>query len=86
MNANVGGIDRLLRIVVGLGLIAFALLSQHEYAMWGWVGVVPLATALFRRCPVYPHLASQPANRIKLSAPSQMQAVRRFPEASKRSL
>jgi hypothetical protein len=29
MNANVGGIDRLLRIVVGLGLIAFALLSQH---------------------------------------------------------
>ncbi len=54
MNANVGGIDRLLRIVVGLGLIAFALLSQHEYAMWGWVGVVPLVTALFRRYPVYP--------------------------------
>ena len=54
MYANVGGIDRLLRIVVGLGLIAFALLSQHEYAMWEWVGVAPLATALFRRCPVYP--------------------------------
>ncbi|MDC1213060.1 DUF2892 domain-containing protein [Rhodospirillales bacterium] len=54
MNANVGGIDRLLRIVVGQGLIAFALLSQHEYAMWGWVGVVPLVTALFRRYPVYP--------------------------------
>lgn len=54
MTANVGGIDRLLRIVVGLGLIAFALLSQHELAMWGWVGVVPLATGLFRWCPVYP--------------------------------
>lgn len=54
MNANVGGIDRLLRIVVGQGLIAFALLSQHEYAMWGWVGVVPLVTALFRRYPRLP--------------------------------
>ncbi len=53
MNANVGGIDRLLRIVVGLGLIAFAYLSQHEYAVWGWVGIVPLVTALFRWCPAY---------------------------------
>ncbi len=53
MNANVGGLDRLLRLVVGLGLIAFAVLSQHEYAMWGWIGVVPLATALFRWCPLY---------------------------------
>ena len=53
MNANVGGIDRLVRIVVGLGLIGFALTSQHEYAMWGWVGTVPLATALIRWCPAY---------------------------------
>lgn len=53
MSANVGGIDRILRIVVGLALIAFALFSQHEYAIWGWVGVVPLATGLIRWCPVY---------------------------------
>jgi len=53
MNTNVGGIDRLLRFVIGLGLIAFALFSQHELAMWGWVGVVPLVTALTRRCPMY---------------------------------
>lgn len=53
MTSNVGGIDRILRIVVGIALIAFALFSGHEYAVWGWVGVVPLATGLIRWCPVY---------------------------------
>lgn len=53
MTRNVGGIDRILRIVVGIALIAFALLSGHEYAVWGWVGVVPLATGFIRWCPAY---------------------------------
>lgn len=53
MTKNVGGIDRLLRLIVGLGLIAFALFSGHEYAAWGWVGVVPLGTALIGWCPAY---------------------------------
>ncbi len=53
MTRNVGGIDRILRIVVGIALIAFALFSGHEYAVWGWVGVVPLATGLIRWCPAY---------------------------------
>jgi hypothetical protein len=53
MSSNVGGIDRILRIVAGLALIAFALFSHHEYAIWGWVGVVPLATGLIRWCPAY---------------------------------
>lgn len=53
MTANVGGIDRILRIIVGLALIAFALFSSHEYAMWGWVGIVPLATGVIRWCPAY---------------------------------
>ena len=53
MTSNVGGIDRILRIVVGIALIAFALFSGHEYAIWGWVGVVPLATGLIRWCPAY---------------------------------
>ncbi len=53
MTSNVGGIDRMLRIVVGIALIAFALFSGHEYAIWGWVGVVPLATGLIRWCPAY---------------------------------
>ncbi len=53
MAINVGGIDRILRIVLGIALIAFALFSGHEYAVWGWVGVVPLATGVVRWCPVY---------------------------------
>ena len=48
MNANVGGIDRILRIVAGLALLAFALFGPADLS-WKWVGyigVVPLLTAL----------------------------------------
>ena len=51
MKVNVGGADRILRIVVGLALILLALSGQ--IGAWGWVGVVPLATGLFRMCPLY---------------------------------
>ncbi|MEY4910111.1 MAG: hypothetical protein RL260_3829 [Pseudomonadota bacterium] len=51
MNINVGGADRILRIVVGLVLILLALSGQ--IGAWGWIGVVPLATGLFRMCPLY---------------------------------
>jgi hypothetical protein len=51
MKTNVGGIDRILRIVVGLALIALAL--SGTIGVWGWIGVVPLATGLFRVCPAY---------------------------------
>lgn len=53
MKKNVGGIDKVLRIVVGLALIAWALLGGP---VWAWVGVVPLATAFVGFCPVYPIL------------------------------
>lgn len=51
MTSNVGGIDRVLRIVVGLGLIAATLAGA--IGPWGWIGVVPLATGVFRFCPAY---------------------------------
>jgi hypothetical protein len=50
-SANVGGLDRILRIVAGLALIALALTGT--VGVWGWIGVVPLATGLFRVCPAY---------------------------------
>jgi len=53
MKANVGGIDRIVRILAGLALIGWALLGGP---MWAWIGLVPLATGLFRFCPVYPLL------------------------------
>jgi hypothetical protein len=51
MKANVGTIDRVLRIVAGLVLIALA--ATGTVGWWGWLGVVPLATGLFRFCPLY---------------------------------
>lgn len=54
MKANVGGIDKVARIVVGLILIILALTGT--IGAWGWIGVVPLATGLFNFCPLYPLL------------------------------
>lgn len=53
MSQNVGGIDRILRIAVGLAAVAFALLSDHELAVWGWIGIIPLATGAIGWCPLY---------------------------------
>jgi len=51
MSANVGGVDRILRIVVGLILIALVFVGPRT--PWGWIGIVPLLTGLFRFCPAY---------------------------------
>ena len=53
MTANVGGIDKVLRILVGLGLMGWA---ATEGPVWAWIGVVPLLTGLVGFCPVYPLL------------------------------
>ncbi len=54
MKANVGGIDRIARIVLGLVLIGLA--ATGTVGAWGWIGLVPLATGLTRFCPLYPML------------------------------
>lgn len=51
MKTNIGTIDRMIRILFGLGLIAATALGL--IGIWGWIGVVPLATGLFRFCPLY---------------------------------
>jgi len=51
MKANVGTIDRILRVVAGVILIGLSLAGVIGW--WGWLGVVPLATGLFRFCPGY---------------------------------
>jgi hypothetical protein len=50
MSANVGSIDRIIRILAGVALIAWALMGGPA---WAWIGVVPLATGLFKICPAY---------------------------------
>lgn len=53
MIRNVGGVDRMLRIFFGAMLVAIALFSKHEYAVWGWLGIIPLLTGVVRVCPAY---------------------------------
>ena len=48
---NIGNLDRLLRVVVGLTLIALAAGSQ--IGAWGYFGIVPLLTGIVAWCPLY---------------------------------
>lgn len=54
MKANVGTLDRTLRIVAGLALIGLA--ATGAVGWWGYLGIIPLATGVFRFCPAYPLL------------------------------
>jgi len=51
MKTNVGNLDRGVRIAVGLALIGLALTGT--VGVWGWLGVVPLATGVIGWCPPY---------------------------------
>jgi hypothetical protein len=51
MTRNIGGIERIIRIVAGLVLIALA--ATGTVGWWGWLGAVPLATGLSGWCPPY---------------------------------
>ncbi|TBW08008.1 DUF2892 domain-containing protein [Azotobacter chroococcum] len=51
MKPNVGTLDRALRIAVDLLLIGLSLAGV--IGPWGWIGLLPLATALLRTCPAY---------------------------------
>ena len=51
MKVNVGGVDRILRIIAGLVLIGLTITGT--IGIWGWIGVVLLATGIFSFCPAY---------------------------------
>ena len=51
MSANVGNLDRVIRILVGIALIAWV--AFFNGPVWAWFGVVPLATGLLKVCPAY---------------------------------
>jgi Inner membrane protein YgaP-like, transmembrane domain len=51
IKSNVGGIDRVVRIGAGLTLVALA--ATGVVGLWGWLGLVPLATGLSGWCPAY---------------------------------
>ena len=65
MKANVGGVDKILRIVVGLGVLSLILILEGNARWWGLVGLVPLATGLINFCPLYTFLGFNSAPKNK---------------------
>jgi len=53
MSANVGSVDRGIRLVLGLALLSLVFIVKTDARWLGLIGVVPLFTALFRFCPLY---------------------------------
>lgn len=66
MQINVGNTDRIIRIAVGAILIVLAL--TNVIGLWGWIGIVPLLTGIFRFCPAYSLLGK---NTCKLDSTPQ---------------
>lgn len=50
MKKNMGSVDRIIRAVIGVAIIAAGIIYQH---WWGIVGIIPLATAFMASCPAY---------------------------------
>jgi hypothetical protein len=56
MVTNVGTLDRIFRVIIGLALLTFALELVYPNTGWnwvGWLGIVPVLTALYGYCPMY---------------------------------
>lgn len=51
MTQNIGNIERVIRAIVGLALISLVFIGPQT--PWGWIGVIPLATAILGWCPPY---------------------------------
>ncbi|MEJ6559249.1 MAG: DUF2892 domain-containing protein [Candidatus Thioglobus sp.] len=51
MNKNIGTTDKFLRLIVGIALVIAT--ASGNLPVWGWVGVVPIVTALVNFCPLY---------------------------------
>ena len=51
MKSNIGSMDQVLRVIVGIALIALAMTGW--IGPWGFIGIVPLVTGLVRFCPLY---------------------------------
>ncbi len=54
MTRNVGTVDRVLRVIIGCALIAFAFFAKDTpFSYLGWIGVIPVVTAFVSVCPLY---------------------------------
>ena len=53
MKPNVGTVDRVIRALIGIGLLSLLFILEGNARWWGLVGILPLATAFLRWCPAY---------------------------------
>ncbi len=53
MKVNVGSLDKVLRIIVGLGLLSLIFILEGNQRWFGLIGIIPLVTALIGWCPLY---------------------------------
>jgi hypothetical protein len=53
MKTNVGSSDRIIRIVLGAALLSLLFILDGNARYFGLIGVIPIATALMRSCPLY---------------------------------
>ncbi|HCE07012.1 MAG TPA: DUF2892 domain-containing protein [Oxalobacteraceae bacterium] len=53
MNQNVGGIDRVVRMIAGLMILSLFFVVSEDYRWWALVGLVPLLTGALGWCPAY---------------------------------
>lgn len=63
MKVNMASWDRVIRVLVGLLLIALSLTGV--IGLWGWIGVIPVATGLIGNCPLYSILGFSTCKRCK---------------------
>jgi hypothetical protein len=61
MKCNINGIDGVLRVIVGIVLITLSLMGTIGW--WGWLGLILIATGLFRFCPMYTMLNLSTCNK-----------------------
>ena len=50
---NVGNVDRVVRVIIGLGLLSLLFVLDGNARFWGLVGIIPLVTGLVGFCPLY---------------------------------
>lgn len=53
MQKNVGNLDKIIRVVIGLALISSFFILESNMRYFGLIGIIPLATAALGSCPLY---------------------------------
>jgi Protein of unknown function (DUF2892) len=66
MTPNIGRVDRIIRLILGVALIALALgyFPGMTQQFWGWIGIIPLVTAFVGTCPAYSLLGTTTCKRV----------------------